>query len=145
MPDKYLGPTAYLILEFPTGQPSARGFAALTERVERGSLYLIDLEFFRKNSAGELESVVPHDLGVIDGLDLAEFDGAVTGLLDATDRATVSAAITTGALACVVVYEELGMRAVLEAFAGDGANIVGEGPVIEDDLEAALDTADTPA
>ncbi|MCK0440647.1 DUF6325 family protein [Gordonia alkaliphila] len=142
MPEQHLGPVGYLILEFPGGQIGAGGFAALVERVDRGSLYLIDLEFFRKNADGTLSTVVPHDLGSIDGLDLAEFDGAVTGLLDEDDIATVSGAVTSGSLACVVIYEELGMRSVLEAFAADGAAVIAEGPVAIDDLEAALDSLD---
>ncbi|MFZ2512290.1 MAG: DUF6325 family protein [Gordonia sp. (in: high G+C Gram-positive bacteria)] len=142
MPEQHLGPVGYLILEFTDGRIGAAGFTALVERVDRGSMYLIDLEFFRKNPDGTLSSLVPHDLGRIDGLDLAEFDGAVTGLLDDEDLATISDAVATGSLACVVVYEELGMRPVLEAFAADGAAIVAEGPVTVGDLEAALDSLD---
>lgn len=142
MPEQHIGPVGFLIIEFPNGQVGARGFAALVERVERGSLYVIDVEFFRKGADGTLTSLPAHDLGVIDGLDLAEFDGAVTGLLDGEDVAAVSAAIAAESLACVVVYEELGMRNVLDAFAAEGAAIVAEGPVAVDDLEAALDTAE---
>ncbi|WP_161896927.1 DUF6325 family protein [Gordonia spumicola] len=137
MSETQVGPVDYLVIEFPDGTVSPGGFAALVDRVDAGIVYIVDIEFFRRDDAG-LTSVPAHDFGVVDGLDFAEFDGAASGLLDADDVATVTRVLSPGSVGVVIVYEDLTMIPALDAFEAAGARLVAAGPVSPDDLDAAL-------
>jgi hypothetical protein len=137
-----LGPVDYLVVEFPDGKVGSAGFATLLGLVERGLVYVVDIEFVAKAADGTLSEVEAHDLGEVDGVDFALFDGASTRLLDQADRDLVAADLSPGALAAVVVYEELSMLPVLQAWERDGGRVVVAGPVLPEDLVEALDTVD---
>lgn len=109
------------------------GFDHLLRLVDTGLIRVLDLEFVT-NTAGAIQIVAAGQLGV----ELAEFEGAYSGLLDQDDLATVGAGLAPDTSAAVLVYEELSILQVITAWEDSGARIVVEGPVDVDDLDGAL-------
>ena len=132
-----LGPVDYVVVQFAEAAAVKAGLDRLLTLVDAGRIRVLDLEFIT-NASGEPCTVAATQLGA----ELAESDGAASGLLDRHDLATVAAELTPGATAAVLVYEELSMLEVLEAWEAAGATIVSEGPVDVDDIGAALEEGD---
>lgn len=134
----HLGPIDYLAIEFPHGNPTPEGFAEITRQVDAGTIHVLDLEFVRRDAAGAVTTVSASTLG----LDLGSLTGTDAGLLDREDLELVGAGLQADGVLLVIVYEDLALNAALTAWEAVGAQIVAEGPVHVEDLEAAL--ADQP-
>ncbi len=137
-----LGPLDFFVVEFPGGKVDSAGFAQLLSQVDRGAVRLLDLEFVRREDDGALSSLAAHDVSTGDGFDFGQFDGANAGLLDDTDLSEVAGAIASGSIAAIGIYEVLGILPAFAAWEAAGASIIGDGPVLEEDLVAALDAAE---
>lgn len=134
--ETHLGPVDYVVVEFTDPGTVRAGFDRLLALVGAGRVRVLDLEFIR--SIDGVASTIPaHRVGA----QLAEFDGAASGLLDRNDLDAVAAELTRGATAAVLVYEELSIVGVLDAWESGGARIISEGPVDLDDIDAALEGA----
>lgn len=127
------GPTDYVVVEFARDRIPTQGFTRLLGLVDAGTIRILDLEFVTVQD-GAVTTVVPSSIGP----QLAAFDGASAGLLDEQDLHTVGERLAPGAVAAVVVYEQLPMLAVLRAWQAGGATVVDDGPVEVADLDAAL-------
>lgn len=132
------GPIDVIVVEFPSGVPSAAGFARLLDLVDNGTIRVLDLEFVRRS--GSAVSRVDGDSLSLP--EIAAFAGASSGLLDETDLSILADELTDGALAAVVLYEELGILGVLNAWSNDGAKLVLEGHLTPVELAEALDATD---
>ena len=141
--DAELGPIAYVVVEFPGGVPGANGFRELLDLVERREIRVLDLEFVALGADGGVETIEPTMLGAVDGLDMAVFAGASSGILDASDFAALGADLTPGSIAAVLVYEELSMLQVLASWERAGGKLLAEGPVDAADLISALDSTES--
>lgn len=135
--DDRFGPVDYLVVQFPQGEVGRDGFARLLGLVDAGTIRVLDLEFVT-NDAGTVRTVPAAALDI----DLADLDGANSGLLDAADLDVVAAEVAPGSVAAVLVYEELSLLPVLRAWEAVGATVVADGPVTVDDLDAALSTTE---
>lgn len=135
MLDDHLGPTDYVVVEFTDATTLRRGFDRLLRLVDDGLIRVLDLEFVTKDATGTTQVLAVTELGA----DLAEFEGAFSGLLDSADLATVGDQLAPLASAAVLVYEELALIGVIKDWEDAGARIVSEGPVDVDDLDAALE------
>ncbi len=129
------GPIDFVVVEFPGGEPTPKGFEVLLDKVDRGTIRLLDLELVTK-ADGE---VTIADVGSFDLDVLAAFEGASSGLLDDTDLDDVGEQMAEGSAAVVVVYEELSVLAALEAWESEGARLALEGHLTPVDLVEALD------
>ncbi len=69
------------------------------------------------------------------------WDGASSGLLDADDLAVIGEQMSVGALAVVVVFENLWVLDVIGSW--PGGRLLFDGGVSADDLVAALDAAES--
>lgn len=134
MLDDHVGPVDYVVVEFEDTAVVRRGFERLLQLVDAGRIRVLDLEFVTNEACGPRTLPLDHF-----GPAFAEFGGAYSGLLDADDLATVSAALAPGGSAAVLVYEELSFLEVIADWEGAGAKIVAEGPVDLDDLGIALE------
>ena len=130
----YLGPLDYVVVEFSDSTAILAGLERLLALVDSGQIRVLDLEFITTADGGPRTVTASHL-----GAELAQFEGAASGLLDRDDLATVAAGLTPDATAAVLVYEELSMLEVFAAWEASGATIVSEGPVDVDDISAALD------
>jgi hypothetical protein len=132
-----LGPLDYVVVEFTDPASVKTGFDQLLKLVDDGLIRVLDLEFLR--SIDGVASTVPADR--VDP-SLAQFDGAASGLLDRPDLDLVAADLPSGATAAVLVYEELSVLTVLDAWESGGARVASEGPVDIADIESALEGVD---
>lgn len=137
--DDQYGPIDFLVVEFPTGVPEPSGFDALLAAVDSGHVRILDLEFVSRDG----ETIVTRDAGDFESPSIRSFTGASSGLLDDEDTATLTGALTDGALAVVVVYEELSILPAISAWTGSGARLALEGHLTPADLDAALDTTES--
>lgn len=134
MPDEHLGPVDYVVVEFTDAKNVRAGFDRLLKLADDGLIRVLDLEFIHS-----IDGVAATIEASRISADLAEFDGAGSRMLDRDDLNTVAAELAPGAHAAVLVYEDLSVVSVLEAWEKGGARIVSEGPVDLDDIDAALE------
>ena len=133
MEHDHLGPVEYLVVKFSEPACLRDGFDRLLARVRGGLIRILDLEFVT-NNGGVVRTLAASDAAA----EFADFDGASSGLLDDGDLETLAADLPVGSSAAVLVYEDLSLLRVIDAWESAGAQIVAEGPVDVDDLEAAL-------
>jgi hypothetical protein len=130
----HLGPVDYVVVEFASPSSLRDGFDRLLGLVDVGLIRVLDLEFVT-NTDGGSRTITASEVSA----DLAEFDGASSRLLDRADVETVAAGLAPGTSAAVLVYEELSILGIIDAWERAGARIVLEGPVAVDDLDATLE------
>lgn len=133
----HFGPIDCFVVTFPTGAPTPGGFSRLARLVDEGHIRILDVEFV-SNAGGTIERV---DAAVL-GDAVATFVGASSGLVDEADLSVLAIELAEGAVAAIVVYEELSVLGVFETFEGEGAEIVLEGHLSPVELAAALDASD---
>jgi hypothetical protein len=131
------GPTDYLVVEFAEDVVPTEGFAKLLGLVDAGAVRILDLEFVTTVD-GAVTIVPPESVDPA----LTVFDGASSGLLDQQDLHTVGDRLAGGMIAAVLVYEQLPMLAVTQAWRSAGATIVDDGPVAITDLDTALQSTE---
>lgn len=136
MHEDHFGPVDFVVVEFSDSSAVRAGFDRLLKLVDAGVIRVLDLEFV-SNADGVARIVPAPEIGS----ELAVFEGASSGLLDRDDLDAVAAGLTPGATAAVLVYEELALLEVVEAWENGGARIIFEGPVDVDDIDAALQGA----
>jgi hypothetical protein len=132
-----LAPVDHLIVEFAAGAVTTQAFAGLLDLVDRGLIYVLDLEFVERPIQGEPRLVDVSTLSDEPGL--AVLSGASSGLLDDEDLLAVSASLEPGMVAAVVVFEHVWVKPALSALLGSGGRIVSENRVPVEDLLVALD------
>ena len=137
MHEDRFGPVDYVVIEFTDPAAVRPGFDRLVDLVDRGLIRVLDLEFV--HSIDGVASTVP--AGRVD-TSLAQFDGASSGLLDRADLDEVAANLPHGSTAAVLIYEDLPLLDVLDAWEAGGARVVSEGPVDLADLDAAVEGAE---
>ena len=140
-----LGPIDYQIIDFPSGAIVSAGFRALHDLVDAHRIQVLDLEFVTTGADGALTIVAAHDVAVADGdvIDMALFDGAASVIVRGLDLEEIADELTPGGVAAILVYEDLTMLPVLDAWEASGATIVAAGPILSDDLIEALDATET--
>jgi hypothetical protein len=138
MSSDILAPVAYLAVEFPTGRVTGEGFSLVHELVARGTITVLDLEFVAKDANGTVRKVRLEDVEHGSSVDIRQWRGSFSGLLDDDDIAAVAAVMQPGALAGILVYENVWAAPLVKAMDEHGARLVGTGSVDPEDLVAAL-------
>ena len=136
--DDRFGPIDFVVVDFGANQPAAGGFERLLAEVDRGAIRVLDLEVLR-NEGGALKRVDPAELS--DPV-AAQFSGAASNLLGEDDLAMLGAEIAEGSTAVVLVYEELNILSVVEAWEAGGGRLVTDGYLTPEDVAAALDATE---
>ncbi len=133
-----MGPIDYIVLEWPSGQPSGEAFPLIIDLVDRGIIRILDVAFMAKDETGAIASV---DLGALngDGAVLSEFEGASSGLLDQQDLDEAAAVLEPGTLAAVMVWENLWAAPVAAALRRSGGQLVASGRIPIQAILAQLD------
>jgi hypothetical protein len=141
METEVLAPIAYLAVEFPSGRVTGQGFSLVHDLVARGIIAVVDLEFIAKADDGSVSQVrldeIDHDANV----DIAQWQGAYSGLLDKDDINALAAAAVPGSLVGIIVYENTWAAPLLTAIIANDARLVGAGSVDAEDVISALDAA----
>jgi Family of unknown function (DUF6325) len=141
--DIEIGPVDYLVVEWPPGkQPTGEGLRVLVDLTERGLIRVLDLAFVQKEQDGSINGLLLADLDSDGTLDLAEFEGASSGMLGQDDFDEAGSALEPGASAAILVYENRWAAPFVSAVRRSGAQVVGSGRISVDDLLEALDQAE---
>lgn len=133
-----LAPVAYLAVEFPAGRVTGEGFALVHDLVAPGVIAVLDLEFIAKEADGSVHKVRLDDIDHGADVDITQWQGAYSGLLDQDDVDTVAAAMRPGGLTGIIVYENVWAAPMLAAMDANGARLVGSGSIDVDDLIQSL-------
>jgi hypothetical protein len=136
------GPISYLIVEFPGNKMTGEGFAHLVDLVDRGIIRILDLTFITRDNDGTTRALKLSDLDQDGQLDLAVFDGASSGLLDAGDLADAGSVIEPGSSAGVLLFENRWAIPFVNALRASDAQLVAAGYVPQDAVVAALDATE---
>jgi hypothetical protein len=137
-----MGPVSYLIVEFPDNKMTGDGFDEFVKLVDHGIVRLLDLLFVSCAADGTTTVV---EIGDIDGdgsLDLAIFEGASSGLLDAEDIADAGRAIAPGSSAAILLFENRWATAFVNGLRRGNAQLVAAGYIPQDALLASLDATE---
>lgn len=141
--DIELGPVDYLVVEWPAGkEPTGEGLKHLVDLTERGLIRVLDLAFVRKNEDGKLDGLLVADLDQDGTLDLAEFEGASSGLLSEHDYDEAGAALEPGASAAILIYENRWAAPFAAAVRRSGAELIASGRIPVDALMEALEQSE---
>jgi Family of unknown function (DUF6325) len=133
-----MGPIDYLIIEFPGNKMTGEGIPLLLDLVEKGTIRIIDLAYFRKDLDGVITAVNIEDLDA-EGAALFEvFEGASSGLLDNEDFAEAATAVEPGNSAGIIVYENRWAAPLATAWRRGGAQVVAYGRIPVPAVLAAL-------
>lgn len=138
--EKFAGPLSFLVFAFDRGVDCGPGLESLLEAVEQGRIEILDIEFIARDDAGSpVEYTFPEGQEP-GGVDLAEFTGANSRILDAEDLGTVAAVLTAGQFAIAVVYEDRSLAAAASAWSAGGGVEVLSGGIDVVELEHLLET-----
>jgi hypothetical protein len=134
------GPVDYLIVEWPPGkEPTGEGLAILADLTDRGLINVLDLAFVQKGEDGTVAGIALMDVDGDGALDLVEFAGASSGLLNQDDYDEAGAALEPGASAAILLYENRWARPFASAVRRSGAQLVASGRIPHDDLVEAIE------
>lgn len=136
-----MGPVSYLIVEFPGNKMTGEGFQALIDLVDRGLVRILDLEFITRREDGSIAVLSLQELDSGE-FDLTIFDGASSGLLDHTDFDEAKDAITPGASAGILVFENRWATTFVNGLRRGGAELVAAGYIPLADIATSLDATD---
>lgn len=135
-----LGPVDYLIVEWPPGkEPTGEGLDEIVTLSERGLIRVLDLAFVTKGEDGTVAGLAIADIDGDGRLDLAQFEGASSGLLGQGDYDEASAALEPGASAAILLYENSWAAPFVAAMRRSGAQVVANGRIPVEALIATLE------
>jgi hypothetical protein len=137
-----MGPISYLIVEFPGNKMTGAGWSALVDLVDRGVIRILDLEFVTCRDDGSVGAVQLRDLDADGEFDLTVFEGASSGLLDQSDLDDAARALTPGASAGILIFENRWATAFVEGMREGGAELVAAGYIPAAAVAASLDATD---
>jgi hypothetical protein len=138
-----MGPVDYLVVEFPGSQMTGEGLPILVDLVDQGLIRILDLVFVKKEADGSVVGVQIADLDGDGELDLAVFEGASSGLLDAEDLASAGSVLEAGSSAGILIYENVWAAPFAAALRRGGGQLVASGRIAADDLLSAVEAADS--
>ena len=136
-----MGPIDFILVEWTDSEPTGEAAPIMLDLHERGVIRVLDFAVFAKDGDGNVAAV---DLGELPehAAALAEFRGAGTGILGGEDLAEAAAAITPGALAALIVYENSWAGPFASAVRRSGGQLVAAERIPIQAFIAALDAAE---
>jgi Family of unknown function (DUF6325) len=137
-----VGPISYLIVEFPGNKMTGEGLPILVDLVERGVIRILDLTFVTKGQDGSLGIVEIEDLDLDGNVDLAVFQGVSSGLTSESDLTEAAPAIDPGSSAAILIFENRWATDFVQALRRGGAELIAAGYIPQEDLLAALESAE---
>jgi hypothetical protein len=136
-----MGPIDFVLVEWADSEPTGEAAPILLDLVDRGIIRVLDFAVFAKDADGNVAAI---DLGELPehAAALADFRGAGSGILGDDDLAEAAAAITPGALAALIVYENRWAGPFASAVRRSGGQLVAAERIPVQAFIAALDAAE---
>jgi hypothetical protein len=139
-----MGPVDWVVLEWTGERPSGEQVAPMiVDLVERGIIRILDIGFVAKDADGTITVLDLDHLGP--DSPFAAFEGASSGLLDHDDLEDAAAALTPGASAAVLMWENRWAAPLAIALRRSGGQLVASGRVQVQALLASLDALEAAA
>jgi hypothetical protein len=140
---EFIGPIAYLILEFPQANFTGEGNPILLDLVDRGIVRILDLAFVKVNDDGSIITLDAQQLIDESGnTEWEAFVGASTGMLSDEDFQAAAAIAAPGAALGILIYENTWAAPFAAAMRRAGGQLVSFGRVPVEDVLEALAAAD---
>ena len=136
-----MGPIDYLVIEWPGRQPTGESAPIMLDLVERGLIRILDLAFVTKAEDGTVAGIEISEVAE-QVEELRVFEGASSGLLGDDDVETAAEALQPGTSAALLVYENLWAAPFASAIRRSGGQLVANGRIPVQAIEAALDAAE---
>lgn len=133
-----MGPVDWIVLEWTGERPSGHEVAPMiVDLVDRGIIRVLDIGFVAKDADGTITVLDLEHLGP--DSPFAAFEGASSGLLDRGDLEDAADAMTPGASAAVLMWENRWAAPLAVALRRSGGQLVASGRVEVQALLASLD------
>jgi hypothetical protein len=133
-----MGPIDFLLIEWPTREPTGEVAAIVVDLVDRGLIRVLDIAFMAKGEDGSVTGLEISDLGE-KVEELRVFEGASSGLVGDEDVAEAGAALKAGATGALLVFENSWAAPFAMAVRRTGGQLVANGRIPVQSVLAALD------
>jgi len=137
-----MGPVDYLLVEWTGRQPNGEALPHLIDLVDRGLIRILDLAFITKDEGGTVAAVEISEFGQ-QVEEIAQFEGASSGLLSGEDLDEAANALETGTSAALIVYENSWAAPFAAAVRRSGGQLVASGRIPVNAILDALDAAES--
>jgi Family of unknown function (DUF6325) len=136
-----MGPIDYVLIEWPDEPPQGEAAPIVLDLVDRGIIRVLDFAIFAKTEDGDVAAI---DFGELPerAQGLEGFSGASSGILGEDDIAEAAAAISPGALAALIVYENTWAAPFAIAVRRSGGQLVASERINLQAFLAALDAVE---
>jgi hypothetical protein len=136
-----MGPISYLIVEFPGNKMTGESLPALLDLVDKGLIRILDLEFITRHDDGSVEALSLRELDTGE-FDVSVFEGVSSGLLDQSDYDDAKDAISPGASAGILLFENRWAAHFVQTLRDSEAQLVAAGYIPLADIAASLDATE---
>jgi len=137
-----MGPIDYVLVEWTGRQPSGEALPHLIDLVDRGVIRILDLAFITKDDGGNVAAIEISELGE-QVEEIAQFEGASSGLLSDEDLDEAANALEAGTSAALLVYENSWAAPFAAAVSRSGGELVASGRIPVNAILDALDAAES--
>lgn len=137
--EQFFGPINYVVFTFEKELDLGTGLQALLDRVQDGTIEILDIELVARESSGAPTKLAFTDLKPSPSFELAVFDGVESGILDSDDLQLIAESLTPSQIALALVYEDRSLAAVAAAWSRVGGTELFSGGISMADLEEALE------
>lgn len=132
-----IGPIDYIVIEWPTGGPTGEAVPMILDLVDRGIIRVLDIALLAKGEDGSAASL---EIGEID--ELAEFEGASSGLIGQEDLDEAAALLEPGTFAAILIWENRWAAPIAAAIRRSGGQLASSGRIPVQAILASLDAAE---
>jgi hypothetical protein len=137
-----MGPIDYIVMEWAGDQPvTGEVMPLLLDLVDRGTIRILDIAFLVKDADGEVAAIDFAELAR-NNADLADFEGAASGLLGQDDLEEAAAVLEPNTVAGVLVWENRWAAPVAVALRRSGGQLVASGRIPVQAIVASLDATE---
>jgi hypothetical protein len=137
-----MGPIDYIVLEWAGDQPvTGEVMPLLLDLVDRGIIRILDMAFLVKAEDGSVAAIDFAELAQ-KSAELAEFEGASSGLIGQDELEEAATALEPGTVAGVLVWENRWAAPVAVALRRSGGQLVASGRIPVQAILASLDATE---